>query len=411
MAAAGTYRRGGLVFAAVALVVAVGLALAVTAFTAARTKDQAVAQPVPAGHPTVVATTTPPAVPKVKVSADGLVKGLQPWKLPITLHVRNGTLLSVSAFAVNEKVLPGTVTGKSWVSTGRIVPNRTYQVQAYAKGKDGSRAYHTLSVTSSPPDATIDTSVAPLTGRTVGVGFAITVQFGHPVTDRVAAEKALQVTTSTPVVGSWHWFSDTVVHYRPRTYWPAHTQVTLHDHLVGVELSPGVWGQRDRDITFTIGDAHVSTVDVATQHMTVTDNGRRVGYYKVSTGRAEFPTKGGVHVVLDKVATKTMDSTQFGFAKGSKDYYHETVLWDTRISDGGAFVHYAPWSVKSQGRQPVSHGCVNANLKDAVAFYDLSIPGDVVDIVNDPVPPKLDDPGMVDWNLTWAQWKAGSALS
>ena len=149
---------------------------------------------------------------------------------------------------------------------------------------------------------------------------------------------------------------------------------------------------------FAIGDAHVTTVDVAAQTMTVRNNGAVVGTYPVSTGRAAYPTKGGVHVVLNKVPSIIMDSRTVGIPKSSPDFYYESVLWDVRISDGGAFVHYAPWSLRAQGHQPVSHGCVNANLSTAIAFFNLSVPGDVVDIINDTTPPNRSDPGMADWN-------------
>ena len=203
-------------------------------------------------------------------------------------------------------------------------------------------------------------------------------------------------------------FSATEVHWRPKAYWPAHTEVTVHDNLLGVQVSPGVWGLRNRDVHFTIGDSHVSTVDVAKQSMTVTSNGAVVGTYPVSTGRAAYPTKGGVHVVLSKVPSIVMDSRTVGIPKSSPDFYLETVLWDVRISDGGAFVHYAPWSVGAQGHRPVSHGCVNVNLATAKTFYALSVPGDIVNVINDPVPPNRDDPGMADWNYSWDRYAADS---
>jgi hypothetical protein len=41
-----------------------------------------------------------------------------------------------------------------------------------------------------------------------------------------------------------------------------------------------------------------------------------------------------------------MDSATVGIPKGDPDYYYETVYWDTRISNGGMFVHAAPWSLQ-----------------------------------------------------------------
>jgi len=80
-----------------------------------------------------------------------------------------------------------------------------------------------------------------------------------------------------------------------------------------------------------------------------------------------------------------------------------------RISWSGEFVHAAPWSVADQGRANVSHGCVNASTADAKWFYDLSRRGDIVQVVN--TPRKLESQnGWTDWNMSWQQWLAGSAI-
>jgi lipoprotein-anchoring transpeptidase ErfK/SrfK len=89
--------------------------------------------------------------------------------------------------------------------------------------------------------------------------------------------------------------------------------------------------------------------------------------------------------------------------------YDEKELWATRISDAGAFVHFNPKTLKVQGKAAASHGCINTNLDDAKQFYNLSQLGDIVDVINSPAAPNRADPGMADWNYTWAQWLAGSA--
>jgi lipoprotein-anchoring transpeptidase ErfK/SrfK len=415
----GSRSRGGLVAAVVALVAALALALAVTAFTEARTKNKAVgggAGPT-AGGPSTAAPTTAAPIPKVKLSLPSVVKGVQPWSKPVRIKVSNGTLLAVKATDDTGKVLDGTITGAAWASTGQVIPSRTYQLQTYVQGVDGVKAYHTLTAKTSAPATVVYTRVTLQTGQAVGVGFPLVVKFTEPVTDRAAVEKALQVQTSVPVVGAWHWFSDTEVHYRPEAYWPAHTQIDLHRNLDGIEVAPGVWGIADRDLTFTVGDAHISTVDVATQHMTVTVNGKFFADDPVSTGRPALPTLGGVHIVLEKFAVKEMKSSTLippipeFLPNGAKNpaYYDEKELWSTRISNAGAFVHYQPGTLKQQGHAAASHGCVNTNLKAAEVFYNLSLPGDVVNVIHSVAPPNLTDPGMMDWNYTWAQWLAGSA--
>ena len=80
----------------------------------------------------------------------------------------------------------------------------------------------------------------PLDGETVGVGLSIGIWFSQPVADRAAVERRLQVTSSKPVTGAWHWFNDSEVHYRPRDYWPSGSRVTLRTRLAGTDAgSPG----------------------------------------------------------------------------------------------------------------------------------------------------------------------------
>ena len=241
---------------------------------------------------------------------------------------------------------------------------------------------------------------------------------------RPAVERALTVTMSNPVTAGWHWFSDREVHFRGQAYWPVGEQLTLHDHLKAVEMAPGVWGDSDRDISFSVGDSHITTVDAGqqgksptAQTMTVTVNGKALAPIKVSTGRADLPTLGGIHIVLEKFAVKEMKSTSLvppipKFINGKKnpDYYDEKEQWATRISNAGAFIHFNPKTLKVQGVAAASHGCVNTNVDAAKAFYDLSVPGDIVIVINSPAPPDVNDAGMQDWNFSWADWTAGSAL-
>ncbi len=413
-----TRHRGGVLAAVIAVVTAVAVVLAVAAFTADRTKSSTLGVAKPgAGGTTVPATTTTPPIPKVKITQLGVAKGVQSWKQPVRVKVSHGTLLSVKAVDDKGVSLAGAITGAEWTSTGIVIPSRTYQLQAYVRGLDGVAAFHTLHVATTAPDRKVYVHVNLQVGPAVGVGWPITVRFTQAVTNREAVQKALGLETSVPVVGAWHWFSDTEVHFRPQVYWPAHTQISLHRNLDGIEVAPGVWGTEDKDVAFNVGDKHVSTVDVATQHMTVKVNDAQLADYPVSTGRPALPTLGGVHIVLTKYAVKEMKSwtlippiPQF-LPNGQKNpaAYDERELWSTRISNAGAFVHYQPGTLKQQGHAAASHGCVNTNLKAAEQFYNLSLPGDIVDVIHSVAPPKREDPGMQDWNYSWAQWVAGSA--
>ena len=165
-----------------------------------------------------------------------------------------------------------------------------------------------------------------------------------------------------------------------------------------VQVAAGVWGVDPAPITVQIGAAHLSVVDVMGHTMTVYAGGRVARVLKVSTGRDKYPTRAGVHIVLAKQPDKLMDSATVGIPRESPDGYYEHVAWDVRISDGGAFVHSAPWLVTDQGVRNVSHGCVNLARADAQWFYTLSHLGDVVEILNSAAPPLLNDPGTEDWN-------------
>jgi lipoprotein-anchoring transpeptidase ErfK/SrfK len=153
-----------------------------------------------------------------------------------------------------------------------------------------------------------------------------------------------------------------------------------------------------------VGSRVISVVDVAAKRMTVTVDGKLVRTLKVSTGRDKYPTRGGVHLVLEKVKVEIMDSATVGIPRNAPDGYYEKVPNSVRISYGGAFVHSASWSVRDQGVRNVSHGCVNISPSDAAWFFDLVKRGDVVDIIHAKAPPLLSDPGMSDWSIPFSKW-------
>ncbi len=123
----------------------------------------------------------------------------------------------------------------------------------------------------------------------------------------------------------------------------------------------------------------------------------------VSTGREEYPTASGIHVASEKARRITMDSSTVGIPRGSAGGYYMTAEWDIRISNSGEFVHSAPWSVADQGRNNVSHGCVNLAPDDAQWFYDFTVPGDVVKVVGTPAQLAPTN-GFGDWNVAWSDW-------
>jgi lipoprotein-anchoring transpeptidase ErfK/SrfK len=327
---------------------------------------------------------------------------------PVTVTATGGTLASVSVSGSGGAV-KGTLNADKtvWTSTDKLGFGARYAVSAVATNSSGQKTTKTSAFTTANASKTVFPAVSPLTGMTVGVGMPVRVYFDNPVTDRKAALARMKVTTSVSTVGAWHWFSATEVHWRPRTYWTPGTKVALDTDLRGVSLGPGTYGSvnADRHITFRIGASHVSIADARTHRMKVWINGKLTKNFPASLGKevkGRF-THTGVHVVTDKKASMTMDSTTFGLALDAGGY-RVPVQFATRISNGGEFVHSAPWSVAQQGKQNVSHGCVNLSPANAKWFYGISQPGDVVQVTGTPVPLTGKDTDIPDWTIPWSQW-------
>jgi len=327
---------------------------------------------------------------------------------PVKVTATGGTLTSVSVAGSGGAVKGALNPDKTvWTSTDKLGFGARYTVSAVATNADGQKTTTTSAFTTARATSTVFPAVSPLSGTTVGVGMPIRVYFENPVTDRKAALARMKVTTSVPTVGAWRWFSAAEVHWRPKTYWKPGTKVALDTDLRGASLGAGTYGSvnADRHIAFTIGASHVSIADAKTHRMKVWVNGKLTKDFPASLGK-EVPgrfTHNGVHVVTDKKASMTMDSTTFGLALDAGGY-KVPVKFATRISNGGEFVHSAPWSVAQQGKENVSHGCVNLAPANAQWFYGISQPGDVVQVTGTPVPLTGKDTDIPDWTIPWSQW-------
>src|SRR5205823_2648421 len=72
-------------------------------------------------------------------------------------------------------------------------------------------------------------TIAPGDAATVGIGMPVVVTLDGDVAapKRAAVESRLTVLTNPPVSGAWHWMSPRELHWRPPTYWQAHTDVNV----------------------------------------------------------------------------------------------------------------------------------------------------------------------------------------
>ncbi|GAA5034526.1 L,D-transpeptidase [Actinopolymorpha pittospori] len=330
---------------------------------------------------------------------------------PVTVTAGGGSLTQVEV-TNDGKPVEGTLnTAKtSWsVAQGSLLPDRVYQVHAVAKNADGQETQTNQTFTTAKPAKVLGTSIEPLDGSTVGVGMPIVIKFTVPVKDRAEVEKRLVVETSKPVEGAWHWFSSEEIHYRPKTYWPAHTDVTLRINTKDVNAGDGAWGIKDKVRHFTIANSVVTKVDLDNSHKArVYINGDLARSIPVTGGKSGWETRNGTKVVLEK--RQNVDFTNE--AIGAPEHYRLTGRWALRVTWSGEFLHSAPWSVGSQGYSNTSHGCVGMSLSNSDWLWQVSHVGDPVEVVSSSgAQMPATGNGYGDWNVSWNEWKAGSALS
>ena len=335
---------------------------------------------------------------------------------PVVVTVAKGRLTGVVVTGPAGPV-PGALSldARTWTSdTGTLDYNATYSVLASAVDRVGLPTDITQSITTVAPSRFLSFTVSPRADATVGVGLPIKMQLGNKLKSdsaKKSLERNLEVTADgAGVVGSWNWLTDDVLEYRPQSYWPGDSDITVTASLKGVKLTSSLWGQKDTSVTFRTGPAMVSYVDMVTHRMRVTRNGKTVRTIPITTGKAEFETRSGVKVIMLKERTRLMDASTGGTDKKDPEYYRLTVEYAMRLTWSGEFLHAAPWSVSSQGRANVSHGCTGMSTSNAAWLYANSTIGDVVVYTGND---KLMEPGngIGVWNISWKKWQQGSALN
>ena len=331
----------------------------------------------------------------------------------VTVGAENGEVQDVTLRdAAGKKSVKGSVQDGTWKATQRLEPGTSYVLTATGEGTDDKvkQLKQTFTTQALTLQQQVYPSVAPLRGETVGVGMPIIVTFDLPVKNRAKFQEHMHVRSDKRVEGSWNWLSDREVHYRPKNYWPANTKVTVDLDLNSLPAGNGIYGQRGQSVPFTIGIRMVSVVDVANHQMRVTKDGKTIRTLPVTTGDATHQTRQGTKVIMEKFDSVDMDAASTGVDADAPDYYNiQGVKWAMRLTNSGEFVHAAPWSVGSQGRANVSHGCTGMSTANAGWLYSVSKRGDIIKYVNSPRGLE-DQNGWTDWNVSWSDWLEGSAI-
>lgn len=335
------------------------------------------------------------------------------------VEVAGGTIASVTLTTAGGDAVPGATAGdhRSWSPKAALAYGTSYRLVVHAADEAGGKQTRSLSFTTLAKDDRLIGTFTPEDGSTVGVGMPVSLTFNKPVTDKKAVEEGIRVTSDSgqQVVG--HWFGDQRLDLRPETYWKAHSKVTLNLRLDGVKGAANAYGTQDKTVRFTVGRRQVSTVDAGTHTMRVERDGKAVRTIRITAGAPDSTTYNGQMVISEKLISTRMNGATVGYAG---EYDIPDVPHAMRLSTSGTFIHGNYWAADSVfGHSNVSHGCVGLNDvrgggdsgQDAAWFYTNSLIGDVVVVKHSHDRTVAPDNGLNGWNMSWEQWKAGSALT
>ncbi|MEU1311388.1 Ig-like domain-containing protein [Streptomyces cinnamoneus] len=340
------------------------------------------------------------------------------------LEVRapQGRLERVRVTEFREGV-PRTVEGRissdahSWrpAAAGPLDLGARYAVDVVARDASGRRTVRHTGFATYVPEHRIIGYFAPEPQATVGTGMIVSFGFSRPVTDRAAVERAIRVTARPGTEIAGHWFGPMRLDFRPRTYWRPGTRVTMELRLRDVRAAEGVYGVQRKTVGFTVGRSQFSRVDAAGHTMDVVRDGRPLASLPITAGGNGNDTYNGKMVISEKHPMTRMNGDTVGFGG---EYDISDVPHAMRLTGSGTFLHGNYWAAPDAfGALNTSHGCIGlpderggSPTSPAGWFYDQSLVGDVVEVVGSRERVVAPDNGLGGWNLSWQEWRAGSAL-
>jgi lipoprotein-anchoring transpeptidase ErfK/SrfK len=366
-------------------------------------------QPSPSSTPTVPPVTMTANVKDhaTSVAVDTVVK------VKAADGKLNRVKLRYSGTDGKGKLVKGSVKGKlsanrkAWTATSLLEPTATYALTM--KGKNSANAANTTRTTFKTKKLTLAQqtfpTLYPLKGMKVGVGMPAIVSFDVPVKNKAAIEKKLHVTSSPAQAGSWRWFSDTEVRYRPKSYWKPGTKVTVNADVNSVNAGDGIYGQSSAKTSFTVGRSMIIKVNLASDMARVYQSGKLVRTIRVTGGKPGWQTRSGIKLIMGTEYNKKMTNEMIG----AKDKYSLIAKYAMRITNSGEFLHSAPWSTANQGVRNGSHGCTGMSIADSGWLYTRVLVGDPVVTTGTSRQMELGN-GYGDWNISFSQYKKGSAV-
>lgn len=340
----------------------------------------------------------------------------------VTVTAAGGTLDKVTVTYKGKPVDGEMAADKTTWKSRTLRPGSKFQVTAVATSPQGKSTTVNATFATQRAARVLDIAdVTPGKDEKVGVGMPIRVVFNREVADKKAVEKALEVKSTKPATGAWHWANDTTAIFRTKNgqYWKPNQEIQFRAKLSGVKSAKNTYGMSDFKRAFRIGDSHITHISAKSKKAVAKENGKTVRTWPISAGRGgrvvngvdTYLTASGIHLTMGKENPAIMTSEWMGVDPKDKKNggYKEVIPWAVRISATGEYVHEMAATVWAQGRQNVSHGCINSPPKDARWFYKWSYRGDPVVITGSK---RGLDPfnGWSYYEMSWKRWVEGSAL-
>jgi lipoprotein-anchoring transpeptidase ErfK/SrfK len=341
-----------------------------------------------------------------------------PVSAEIGVSVSGGKLAEVALATESGEAVEGELRedGSAWVPAEPLAYTTAYTATVTANPDDGgepttARATFT---TMKRPGNRMGAHVYMADNAVYGQAMPVVIEFrdgGVPEPHRAGVERRLFVRSEPAQEGAWSWDSATQVEYRPREHWQPGTKLDIRLGLGGLPIGDGRYGQVDITIRASIDTVRRSVVvDNRTKRLTALQEGRAVKTMPVSLGKPSAPSLSGKMVIMEKLAATVFDSSTYGTPVNSADGYRTKVKHAERLTWDGQFIHAAPWSVASQGRRNVSHGCVNISAANGKWLFGWLKVGDPVEVKG--TGHRLNGGnGWTAWNQSWEDHLAGSALS
>lgn len=354
----------------------------------------------------------PPAAPTITFSPAKDATDVIPTS-PIGVEVKDGWLQHVTLTNPEGKPVAGAINRDrtSFLTSEPLGFGAAYTWAGAVVGRDGKAVPLAGTFTTISPQAKVNGSFQLADGQTVGVAAPIIIQFDSSISDKASVERAMTVTTTPPVVGSWAWLPDEVggsrAHWRTRDYYPAGTKVHVAANLYGVPFGDGAFGAQDITLDIAIGRRQVVKAEASSHRIQVITDEGVIMDFPCSYGEADLPrniTRSGIHVVTERYEDFYMSNPAAGYSNAHERYA-------VRISNNGEFIHANPSSSGAQGNTNVTNGCINLSTDNAQTYFNSAIYGDPVEVTGTSIQLSYADGDIWDWAVSWDDWTAMSAIT